>query len=140
MRALMEESSNNNLSPETQGAVRSLRRLTRIAYIVGPISLLLGGVLLSSAGVFCAFAAYLKLKALAAKQALDATMQAALRTSVVRALVLCGIALVLNAVSLYMLYPMMSDYLDSADVSNVSASTVFSGDEITSEPGSQTWG
>ena len=60
---------NNQFKPNAldEQTLRSARSQTMFAFIAGPLSLFLGGMLLGTIGAICAFLAYRKLHSLAQK-------------------------------------------------------------------------
>ena len=56
--------------------LRSVRSQTTFAYIAGPVSLFVGGILLGTVGTICALLAYRKLRALMQKSNETATVAA----------------------------------------------------------------
>lgn len=71
------------------------------ASIAGPVSLIIGGVVLSGAGLVCGFIAWRKLKFLATRETEVAKAAAQLRRPCIASLVMCGIAFVINAIFFY---------------------------------------
>ena len=59
-----------NYRPSTEDLrqARTARNLTMFASIAGPVSLIIGGVVLSGAGLVCGFIAWRKLKFLATRE------------------------------------------------------------------------
>ena len=64
---------NNQFKPNAldEQTLRSARSQTIFAFIAGPLSLFLGGMLLGTIGAICAFLAYRKLHSLAQKNKRD---------------------------------------------------------------------
>ena len=97
--------------------IKSAQTFITVATIAAPVSLLFGGVLLSSIALICGIVGQRKLKSIHPKTAQEkAAIQVALK-SVRMALIMCAIALVLNAVSMYFMYPTYLEILESGDTS-----------------------
>lgn len=101
--------------------LKSSQTLIMVANIAGPISLFIGGVPLSGTGLICGIIGFRKLSALAKKQTEVAAVASRLRRSSVVGMVICGIALVLNAVSLYFLLPEFMQLVESGDYAGLAA-------------------
>lgn len=125
------------LSLETLHEIKSVQNLTTIATIAAPVSLFIGGVLLSGVSIICALVAYMKLK----KVMPGNGMQHPLVSKVVRSIVLAacfGIgALVLNGISVAMVMPMMMDYLNTGDMSALNG--LYGTEALPNQP-SEVWG
>ena len=108
-----------NQSPEERKLL-SARRLITFANIAGPVSIIIGGVILSGAGLICAFIARRKINDLlgsnrSENEAFKQRVLTAARPGAV-ALVICAIALVLNAISVAIMMPMLLSAMQSGDM------------------------
>ncbi|WP_449316381.1 hypothetical protein [Rubneribacter sp.] len=97
------------------GEAKSAQTLVALASVFGPVSLFIGGVFLSTAGLICAIIAYRKLGALAKTSAETLSATTRLKRSSIVAMAVCAIAVVLNAVSVYLLLPELVAMLESGD-------------------------
>ena len=116
--------------------VRDLKvaqNLVMVASIAGPVSLFVGGVFLATAGLVCAVIALKKLNALSTRLTDVAAPAKRLKRSCIIGIVVCSIALVLNAVSAY---PAVLEALESGDYGNLAPGT----DLCTTPKGNSTWG
>ena len=111
---------------DDERALRSAQTKITFAYIAGPLSLFLGGMLLGCIGLICAGLAYRSLGQLERKEASIAQAAAKLKKSARTALIFCCVAFFLNAVSMYFMYPMILDMLQNGQISDV-ANSVSSG-------------
>lgn len=119
--------------------VRDLKvaqNLVMVASIAGPVSLFIGGVFLATAGLVCAIIAFKKLNALSTRLTDVAVAAKRLKRSCIIGIVVCSIALVLNAVSAYLMYPAVLEALESGDYGNLAPSA----DLGTAPKGNSTWG
>ena len=117
---------------------RSIRRYITISQICALVSLVFGGVLLSGAAIAMAVIGYRK----AAEMVLDhpeAPIWEALKRSAFIAIGMCVLAFVLNGISLFLLYPMAVDMLQSGDYQSLLGSGA-SGTSSAAGSGSSTWG
>lgn len=95
--------------------LKTSQTLVMVASIAGPVSLFIGGVLLSTAGLICAIIGLRKLSVLSAKKTGVSSMALRLKRSALIGLVVCAIALVLNAISFYLMFPVVLDMVESGD-------------------------
>ncbi len=93
--------------------LRSIRTKITIAYVAGPVSLLIGGLLLGTVGLICGIIAYRSIGALQSKSPEVAAAALSMRKSAITGMVISGIALALNAISLIALYPVIAEMIDS---------------------------
>ncbi len=112
-------SHEENQSPEDQKLL-SARRLITFANIAGPVSIIVGGVILSGSGLVCAFIARQKINDLlksdhSQNEAFRQRILTAARPGAV-ALVICAIALVLNAISVAIMMPILLSAMQSGDM------------------------
>lgn len=96
----------------------------------------IGGVFLATAGLVCAIIALKKLNALSTRLTDVAAPAKRLKRSCIIGIAVCSIALVLNAVSAYLMYPAVLEALESGDYGNLAPGT----DLGTTPKGNSTWG
>jgi hypothetical protein len=131
----------NNTEAELQ--LKSARTLTSVATIAGPVSLFIGGVLLSFVGLVCAILALHKTKRIIVGASVEyANTAKGIRQSAIIGLVIAGIALVINAVTVAIMLPAIieaaqSGSLDSLLGQATSATSTSSGG---TSSGSGAWG
>ena len=128
---------NHQFRPNTldEQTLRSARSQTTFAFIAGPLSLFVGGMLLGTIGVICAFLANRKLHSLAQKTNETASIARGMLKSARTALVICLVAVALNAVSFAIMFPVIEQMLQSGDFASV-AGNMSAG----TAAGSSTWG
>ena len=97
-------------------ALHSARKQINIAYITGPISLILGGMLLGGIGLLLGILAWRKLNALVQKQSLLAQDAKQLMKSAKIAIIVCAFAMVLNLISFVVVYPEIMEMIDSGQL------------------------
>lgn len=115
--------------------LRSVRSQTTFAYIAGPVSLFVGGILLGTVGTICALLAYRKLRALMQKSNETAAVARDMLKSTRTALIICLVAVALNAISFVIMFPVIEQMLQSGDFASV-AGNMSAG----TAAGSSTWG
>lgn len=120
---------------DDERALRSAQNKITFAYVAGPLSLFFGGMLLGCVGLICAGLAYRSVKKLEHKEASVAQTAAKLKKSARNALIICCAAFLLNAISLYFMYPIVLEMLQNGQFGDV-ASSASSG----SASSSSTWG
>lgn len=128
---------NHQFRPNTldEQTLRSARSQTTFAFIAGPLSLFVGGMLLGTLGVICAFLANRKLHSLAQKTNETASIARRMLKSARTALVICLVAVALNAVSFAIMFPVIEQMLQSGDFASV-AGNMSAG----TAAGTSTWG
>lgn len=128
---------NNQFKPNAldERALRSARAQTMFAYIAGPLSLFVGGMLLGTIGTICAFLAYRKLHSLAQKTNETAAVAGGMMKSARTALIICLVAVTLNAVSFAIMFPVLEQMLQNGDFASV-AGNMSAG----TAAGTSTWG
>lgn len=126
-------------SEEKERKLASTRKLITFANIAGPVSLIIGGVLLSTAGLICSLIARSRINTMLKEQPQDRVfsqkvMQAAKPGAI--ALIICTIALVLNVISLALVMPAV---LEASQTGNLT--TLFGGGAVnTAGTAMSTWG
>lgn len=103
--------------------LKKAQTLVMVASIAGPVSLFVGGVLLSTVGLVCGIVAYRKLLKLADKHSDVAALAMRLKRSSIVGMVVCGIALALNAISLYLMLPVILEMMETGDYAGMMADT-----------------
>ena len=98
----------------------SARRLITFANIAGPVSLIIGGVALSTAALVCALIARSKINKLLqrcnpAQTAFQQEIMSATKPGAV-AIVISAIALVLNTISIAIMMPILLNAMQSGDM------------------------
>lgn len=118
--------------------LRAAQNLVMVGSIAGPVSLFIGGVVLSTAGVVCALLGLRKLNALAKRKTEVSLFAFRLRRSAVVALAICGVALVLNAISFIVMFPLVMEAVESGDYGDLIPNVGGTGS--TSSGTNSTWG
>lgn len=103
--------------------LKKAQTLVMVASVAGPVSLFIGGVLLSTVGLVCAVFAYRKLARLVEKRTDVAAAARRLKRSAIVGLAVCGIALVLNAISFYLMMPVVLEMMETGDYTGIMADT-----------------
>lgn len=111
------------LPPTDQDHVRELRSARNLALassIMGPLSLFIGGTLLSIAGLVCGILGLRKIKAIVASDHTSIGMAAqSARRACLIATVFSGIAAVLNAIAVAIMFPIVLEAMQSGDFSAI---------------------
>lgn len=105
------------LQPNTNDlrGLKTSQTLVMISSVAGPVSLFIGGVLLSAVGLVCGIVAFRKLVALAARQTNVAAVASRLKRSAIVGMAVCSVAFVLNAIAFYLMLPVVMDMVASGD-------------------------
>lgn len=135
-----ERQTELNGAPVPSSNMNDLRELKKsqtmvmVASIAGPVSLFVGGVLLSGVGLVCAIVAFRKLKKLIAKHTDVSVLAQRLKRSAIVGMAVCGVAFALNAISFYLMMPVVLEMMESGDYTGA-MTDVGSG-----AAGTSTWG
>ncbi|MBC5582916.1 hypothetical protein GS424_008520 [Eggerthella guodeyinii] len=114
--------------------LKKSQTMVMVASIAGPVSLFIGGVLLSGVGLVCAIVAFRKLKKLIAKHTDVSVLAQRLKRSAIVGMAVCGVAFALNAISFYLMMPVVLEMMESGDYTGA-MTDVGSG-----AAGTSTWG
>lgn len=125
-----------SLQPSMQDfqQLKKARTLVMVANIAGPVSLFIGGVLLSTVGLVRAIVANSRLRQLAARMTSVARPAALLKRSSTVGIVLCAIALMLNGIAFFIMLPEVMQMMESGDYTGLTM------DAGSGAAGSTTWG
>lgn len=135
-----ERQTELNGAPVPSSNMNDLRELKKsqtmvmVASIAGPVSLFIGGVLLSGVGLVCTIVAFRKLKKLIAKHTDVSVLAQRLKRSAIVGMAVCGVAFALNAISFYLMMPVVLEMMESGDYTGA-MTDVGSG-----AAGTSTWG
>ena len=124
-------------------AFSSARRLITIAQISALVSLLFGGVVLSTISIIVAIVGYRKLSFIAANYSKEPALQGMIRRPGALAIIMSVFALVLNIISLIAIYPLIMQALQSGDISSLfqsSSSQLSTAPAPTPSPGDSLFG
>ena len=133
----MQDEQNGNPSPQEQKELNALQKvksaqtLITAATIAAPVSLIFGGVLLSSLALVCGVVGYRRLSGVETSRVQDSNAVEAAKKSARMALVMCGVALALNAVS-------MAVFLQSGGMGIIDGAGATQSPEATPSP--SVWG
>ncbi|WP_165172513.1 hypothetical protein [Adlercreutzia sp. ZJ242] len=116
------QAGENPMQPPTLGRtaqLKSAQSLVTFGIIAGPVSMLLGGVLVSSIALACSIIAYVKVRGvISSEESIDATARAIQRQALV-ALAVSSVALVFNAIYLVIMMPSIIEAVSSGDLSTM---------------------
>lgn len=120
--------------------VKKVQNLALAASICGPVSVFIGGMLLSGVGVVCGFVGMRRADRIenADKDVQEAAARA--RRSCVVALIVCAVAFALNAAYSFYMYPIIMDAMQAGDLSALIGNAVSSGSVSGGGSGTSTWG
>lgn len=104
-----------------QRELKSAQTMVMVASVAGPVSLFIGGVLLSGVGLVCAVIAFRKLNKLIAKRTDVSVLAQRLKRSAIVGMAVCGVAFALNAISFYLMMPIVLEMMETGDYSGMMA-------------------
>ena len=130
------------LSQEVAAELKSAQTLTTVAMICGPVSLLIGGVILSTVAIICAVLAYWKTKKLQPKNGTQEELIRKVNRTAVITTVIGIAALVVNAIYVAMMMPILLETLNTGDISALQngVSTLGESTQGGNSSGSSVWG
>lgn len=114
----MQNDSNKTHSYE-MSELRSCKNLISFANVLGPVSLLIGGVLMGAAGLTCAIIARLKAKRLMGRSPEIAKEASKCMKSTTVSIVICIVAIAINAVAIYIYMPVILETLQNIDLNSL---------------------
>lgn len=126
--------------------LESGRKLISFTRVAAPVSLLIGGVVLSGISLICSIISYLKItRVLKRHRELDLDDYRLFIRPVKIALLMAVLALIINAAFLYVEYPRILEAIETGQMSalfnsGTVANTVSPGTQAAPQPGSTTWG
>lgn len=118
--------------------LKTIRNLLMAGNILGPVSIIIGGVFASAAGLICGLVARHKTKRLEESRTQTQENMAILKRSCNITLAICSVTLVLNAISLVMTMFMVMQMIESGEFANLVAQNM--GNAANPATGSSTWG
>ena len=99
--------------------LKKIRSLLLAANIMGPVSLLLGGFVLSAIGFICGMVALKNIKKLNIEKGMNGFMYDSLKRSATMSISICAIAFGLNLIAFIVAWPMISQMIQTGDYSSV---------------------
>lgn len=130
-----QEDYNNQANQEPDKTIRSIRKLQKFSLYSGPVSLLIGGVILGIAGLVCGLIAHSKFKQINTEYSLNMQLLSTLKQGIKVGIIGCCIAISINAASMYYLYPKLLEIMDNEGITAIQDS----GDTEAGSP-TITWG
>jgi hypothetical protein len=120
--------------------LRTVRTQITAANVCGPVSLIIGGVTLSTVGIVCAVLAWRSAKRIAESDSPSAPMANNLRKSSLVSIVICCIALVLNGISVALTLPALLEAVNTGDVSQLLGSAPLADSGLSGSTGESSGG
>ena len=98
--------------------LKTIQNLNTVAFIAGPVSLLFGGLLLSIISIVCAIVAFIMIGRIISSGS-NGEVEMTLRRQSIIALVITGIALVINGIWFGMAFSVVMQAMQTGDFSQV---------------------
>lgn len=117
--------------------LQTAQTLSIVAAGVGPLSLIIGGMLLSGAGLVCAIVALRTLRDIEHGGSSHAAYARRLKRSSIISIVVCSITLCLNAVAAWIMFPTV---LNMVETGNYDYSALFGGSGSGNSASTSPWG
>ncbi|WP_302962766.1 hypothetical protein [uncultured Adlercreutzia sp.] len=125
----------------TDYELKSARTLATIATIAGPVSLIIGGVALSTVALVCGIIAFAKVRrTLAAMEPSERLYARALKQTALMGIVIAAVALTLNAVSVALMMPVLLEAMQTGDYSAILGDAAGSIQDVPGTGGGSAWG
>lgn len=132
-------STNDSSESERLTLLKSAQTLVTISIIGGPVSLIIGGVLLSTIALICGILAFTKIKRAATPHDTKDALASILRRQAIFAIAIAVFALILNGVTLAMTMPVIFEALQSGNMDELLGSAgLMAGSSASSS--SSIWG
>lgn len=112
---------------EKNAQLRSSQTLIMIAFISAPVSIMIGGVLLSSVALICSIIAYRKIRNVIGPEDTKGTVGYSLASQSRIALILSIVTLVLNAIAFIYLFGVLMEVMQDGDYSKLTELMTRSG-------------
>ena len=122
--------------PEEARQLKTAQTLMAIAGIGGPVSIFFGGTLLSTVASVCGILAVVKYQKLIKKGGSAAALAQRMRIAAAGACGVSCLALVMNVISLIMVWSMLMEIIESGDISSI----LQGSESASSGTGNSIWG
>ncbi len=113
--------------PPDESTLKRARTMIFIGNIAGPVSLFIGGVLLGTVGLACAAVARRNVASVAQREGAYQPTAQAMRRSATIAMVICLVAIIVNAVTAIMLFPQVMAAVQSGNFAGLGLGGATSG-------------
>ena len=110
------EQDQDRIDAYAASQLKTSQTLLTIAVIAGPVSLILGGVLLSVIALVCAIVAYAKIKKVMEMPTSSKALSGSLRRQSLICIAACSAALVINTAFFVQMMSLYMDYVTSGDL------------------------
>lgn len=120
--------------------LKSAQMLIIAASIAGPVSMIIGGVMLSTVALICGFVAFRRIRVLLGKGGTTGLLAARLRTACFVALAVSALALILNVIALVLVFPAFLEAVQTGDYSKFLAEGSLPNGTGSTGNGSSFWG
>lgn len=136
-----EKASPTPPNPAHDYELKSARTLATVATVAGPVSLIIGGVALSTVALVCGIIAFVKVRrVLSASDPTDSFYARALRQTTLMGIVVAAVALVLNGVSVALMMPALIEAMQTGDYTAILGDAAASLQDAPSSGGGSAWG
>lgn len=100
--------------------LKSARTLSTVAAIAGPVSFIIGGVMLSTVALVCAIVGFVKIKrVMTVVDDRQKAYAATVRQTLIWGLIVSGIALVVNIVGVALMMPVLMEAMQTGDFTSI---------------------
>lgn len=113
------EQNEDRRQQERLQQLKSCQTLTTIALIGAPVSLLFGGLALSTAALVCAIVALVKLRKIVTPDDMPGSLERTLYTQALIALVISIVAMTLTVVALIYMFGAIMEAMQTGDISRL---------------------
>lgn len=128
-------------SPSSDYELKSARTLATVATVAGPVSLIIGGVALSTVALVCGIIAFVKARrVLRSNDPADNFYAQALRRTALMGIVVGAAALVLNGVSVALMMPALLEAMQTGDYTAILGDAAGSLQDAPASGGGSAWG
>lgn len=137
---ISNEDFDNQATLDAIDQIKKAQRFITIATIAAPVSLFIGGTLLSGIALILGIIGYSKLKKLPLTAARQGEIVNAAMRSARMAMVMCGIALALNVVSMMYMFPAYLELFETGELEALMGGGAGAGGTAAGGGTSSVWG
>lgn len=116
---MVNDPNDNEVQQAKLQQLKSCQTLIMIALIGAPVSLILGGIALSTAALVCAIVSFVRLRKIVTPSDMPGSIERTLYNQAIIALVISIVALTMNAVAIMYMFDAIMEAMETGDVSKL---------------------
>ena len=115
----MDQNGGSSPQQSATAQLKTAQTLTMVALVCGPVSLIIGGMLLSTVAVVCSIIALVKISHARKDTSVSANLVTRVQRMGIIAIAISGIALILNVISFMLVMPILMNYMETGDLDSL---------------------